>query len=181
MKLKSKIYSKRADKYVPGIVMLRGGAVAVLVVIEDKNDGTLYSVLTRQARVPIGAVDFPEIPAGMLDGSGNFKSVACKELEEEMGLVITADKLIDMTEMMYGDAFPGMYPSVGLCDEFIRLYFTKHSLSHEKIMELQGQVHGEEGTHEHIWLEVVPLKDIVKLTSDAKTLSAVILMQQLKL
>ena len=45
-------------------------AVAILVLLEC--DGEQYTILTRQARVPAGYFRFPEIPAGMLDGSGHF-------------------------------------------------------------------------------------------------------------
>lgn len=69
---------------VPGIVFLRGGAVGVLVILDC--EGEEYTILTKQARVPIGDSQLPEIPAGMLDGSGNFKGVAASELEEEVGL-----------------------------------------------------------------------------------------------
>ena len=71
---------------VPGIVFMRGGAVGVLVILhcEDRE----YTILTCQARVPVGDSNLPEIPAGMLDGSGNFKGVAAQELEEECELAI---------------------------------------------------------------------------------------------
>ena len=47
---------------VPGIVFMRGGAVGVLVILEC--DGKEYTLLTNQARVPIGHHALPEIPAG---------------------------------------------------------------------------------------------------------------------
>lgn len=59
---------------VPGIVFMRGGAVGVLVILEC--EGVEYTIMTCQARVPVGDHNLPEIPAGMLDGSGNFKGVA---------------------------------------------------------------------------------------------------------
>jgi ADP-sugar diphosphatase len=62
---------------VPGIVFMRGGAVGVLVILEC--DGQEYTILTKQARVPVGQSALPEIPAGMLDGSGEFKGVAAEE------------------------------------------------------------------------------------------------------
>ena len=43
-----------------------------------------------------------EIPAGMLDGESNFVGVAAKELKEETGIEITAEKLINMTRLAYG-------------------------------------------------------------------------------
>ena len=65
---------------VPGIVFMRGGAVGVLVILEC--EGEEHTILTYQARVPIGESALPEIPAGMLDGSGNFKGVAADEIAE---------------------------------------------------------------------------------------------------
>jgi len=84
---------------VAGIVFARGGAVAIL--IELHCEGSIYALLIRQPRLPIGFAQFPEIVAGqssrasspglhdvcfflagMLDGSGNFAGMAAKELEE---------------------------------------------------------------------------------------------------
>ena len=64
----------------PGIVFLRGGAVAILVVV--RCEGVKYAVCCRQPRVPCGQSAFLEIPAGMLDGSGHFAGVAAKEVCE---------------------------------------------------------------------------------------------------
>lgn len=63
---------------IPGIVFLRGGAVAILVVVQC--EGEKYVVCCRQPRVPCGQSAFLEIPAGMLDGSGKFAGVAAKEV-----------------------------------------------------------------------------------------------------
>jgi hypothetical protein len=45
---------------VPGIVFMRGGAVAVLVILEC--EGKQHTILTYQARVPVGVHNLPEIP-----------------------------------------------------------------------------------------------------------------------
>jgi ADP-sugar diphosphatase len=66
--------------FVPGIVFMRGGAVGILVILEC--EGKEYTILTYQARVPVGVHNLPEVPAGMLDGSGNFKGVAADEIAE---------------------------------------------------------------------------------------------------
>jgi len=68
-------------RFVPGIVFMRGGAVAILVVLRVTSDAgpdREFTVLTCQPRVPIGKVAWPEIPAGMLDGDGHFAGVAAK-------------------------------------------------------------------------------------------------------
>lgn len=43
-------------------------------------------ILTLQPRVPVAALAFPELPAGMLDGSGNFSGAAAREIYEETGI-----------------------------------------------------------------------------------------------
>ena len=96
---------------VPGIVFMRGGAVGVLVILEC--DGKEFTLLTKQARVPVGLSELPEIPAGMLDGSGHFKGVAAEEIAEECNIVISEEELVDLTELAWGDRYKGMLPSAG--------------------------------------------------------------------
>jgi hypothetical protein len=73
-----------------------------------------YTILTCQARIPAAHSNLPEVPAGMLDGSGNFKGVAAEEIQEECHIVISEDELIDLTALAYGDRWRGMYPSAGV-------------------------------------------------------------------
>lgn len=51
----------------------------------------------------------------------------CKqEMKEETGLELEASALVDMTELVYGSKPgmpPGLVPSAGGCDEFIRLFW----------------------------------------------------------
>lgn len=89
-------------------------------------------ILTLQPRLPVPSYDFPELPAGMLDSSGDFSGAASKEIQEEtgkllspgclnvwlisdwtIGLTINESELIDLTELAYGDRWRGMYPSAG--------------------------------------------------------------------
>ena len=97
---------------VPGIVFMRGGAVAVLVILEC--EGVEYTILTRQARVPIGTSDLPEIPAGMLDYSQYLRGVAADELKEECGIELGPTDLISLTTLAFGaQGWRGIYPSAG--------------------------------------------------------------------
>jgi hypothetical protein len=73
-----------------------------------------YTILTCQARIPAAHSNLPEVPAGMLDGSGNFKGVAAEEIQEECHIVIAEAELIDLTALAYGDRWRGMYPSAGV-------------------------------------------------------------------
>ena len=117
---------------------MRGGAVGILVILEC--EGEEYTILTRQARVPVGRHDLPEIPAGMLDGSGNFKGVAAEEMQEECNIVIAEDELVDLTGLAYGGKYRGMIPSAGGCDEFIRLFYVRRTVEREVLAELQGRL-----------------------------------------
>eukprot|EP00729_Bicosta_minor_P001380 gene1380-19822_t len=162
---------------VPGIVFMRGGAVGVLVILEWKE----YTILTHQARVPIGVNSLPEIPAGMLDGSGNFKGVAAEEIAEECNIVISENELIDLTGMAYGEQWQGIIPSAGGCDEFIRLYMFRRVVDSDVLKELEGRLTGLRQEGERIKLHIVPLEDCWKMTPDVKALSCLALYDRLLL
>ena len=168
--VKFSTYTERNGVKIPGICLLRGGAVALLLEITDEQTGEKYSVLTKQPRLPTGRI-LCELPAGMADGSGNLKGVAIKELEEECGLVAKPEDLIDLTEKAYGDQFPGIYTSPGLLDEFLRLFLWKTKMPHDQILSLNNKLGGE-NEHEQIVLKLVKYEDIWKYAPDAKTLSA---------
>ena len=168
--VKISTYTERNGSKIPGICLLRGGAVALLLEITDEQTGEKYSVLTKQPRLPTGRI-LCELPAGMLDGSGNLKGVAVKELEEECGLVAKEDDLIDLTGKAYVDQYPGIYTSPGLLDEFLRLFLWRTTMPHDQIMALNEKLGGVD-EHEQIVLKLVKYEDIWKYAPDAKTLSA---------
>eukprot|EP00443_Scrippsiella_acuminata_P043679 CAMPEP_0115200614 /NCGR_PEP_ID=MMETSP0270-20121206/17210_1 /TAXON_ID=71861 /ORGANISM="Scrippsiella trochoidea, Strain CCMP3099" /LENGTH=572 /DNA_ID=CAMNT_0002614019 /DNA_START=135 /DNA_END=1854 /DNA_ORIENTATION=- len=164
-------------KFVPGIVFSRGGSVAILVILI--HEGTPYTVLVRQPRVAVGNMTMPEIPAGMVDGSGNFSGAAAKELKEETGIEIHEKDLIDMTDLAFGDAYPGMYPSCGASDEFNRLFMYRQDVTAAELESLQGRLTGVAEEGEHIKLQIIPLGDLWKMSPDAKALGALCLLNQL--
>lgn len=194
--LKLEAVTKCNGNPVPGIIFMRGGAVSILLILHCRDQG--WIVCTRQARVPIGKTNFLELPAGMLDDSGDFVGIAAKELEEETGIRLKATDLIDMTALTYYPPLPhhteeagakvirdkstplkGMYPSAGGCDEFIRLMLHEKKVTQDELESLQGKLTGcaEEG--EKIVLELVPYEMLWRVTSDAKALSSLLLFQNL--
>mmetsp|Transcript_87457 Transcript_87457/g.136887 ORF Transcript_87457/g.136887 Transcript_87457/m.136887 type:complete len:250 (-) Transcript_87457:108-857(-) len=162
-------------KFVPGIVFMRGGAVAILVVLKNRDDGKYYTLIVKQPRIAVGKDNLPEIPAGMLDGDGNFGGVAAKEMKEETGLIIKQDELIDMTQLAYGDQFPGMFPTCGGSDEFNRLFLYRKEMSGEEINGLQGKLTGVVEEGEMIKLQIIPFDDLWQVSPDAKALAALCL------
>ena len=168
---------KRNGVRIPGIVLLRGQAVAMLLHITDEDTNDVYTILTEQPRVPTGGIML-EIPAGMTDGDGNLKGVAVKELEEECGLKVRSEDLIDLVSLAMGDSVPGIVMSGGLCDESIKLFLWKARMPHSRIVELEGKLGGED-SHEQIRLRIFKFEDLWKIAPDAKALSSLALYYKL--
>jgi len=157
---------------VPGIVFMRGGSVAMLVVINKK-----YVVMTVQPRIPTGNFEFTETPAGMLDGSGNFAGVAAKEIEEELDLKIEASALVDLNAV--AGITGGIFLSPGAVDETMHFYCTELTVSDDEMEAMNGKATGliEEG--EQISLKIILLEDLWKI-ADAKTIVAYTLYKKLQ-
>ncbi|MBS1991126.1 MAG: NUDIX domain-containing protein [Cyanobacteria bacterium SZAS LIN-3] len=170
IKFKADVTDSKGQR-VPGIVFMRGGAVGMLVVLNKK-----YAVLTVQPRVPTGSFEFVELPAGMLDGSGNFAGVAAKEIDEELDLKIPASALIDLGAV--ANYTRGFFVSPGAVDETIRLFCYEVDVSDDELTAMNGKATGliEEG--EQISLKIVDLEDLWKIP-DAKTVVAYTLYQKL--
>lgn len=169
---------------IPGIVLARGGSVAILVVLtindlelNEPNDE--YTILVVQPRLGTGVSNLTEIPAGMLDGEGDFGGIAAKELSEEADIKIRKDDLIDMTEMVHGTKHKGIYSSCGLMDEYIKIFLYKTSISKKELEEINGKCTGEIDSGEVIKLKVCKLKDIIFETADSKALCSLLLYKHL--
>lgn len=126
----------------------------------------------------------------MLDDCGTFAGGAAKEIQEETGLCVEQEDLIDMTSLAlqaaqepgYGERLQSaVYPSPGGSDEFIPLFLCLKSMPQKEIEELQGKLTGLREHGEKITLKVVPLADLWKEgLRDGKTLAAWALYQGLK-
>jgi len=170
---------------VPSIVFMRGAAVAILMILRCDEDGEQYTILTVQSRFPTGKHAFPDIPAGMTDGDGNFGGVAAKELEEETGIKVNVNDLIDLTELsidqkgeVAATGSKGVYPSCGGCDEYLRLYAYRNTMPKAKIMELEGKLTGVAEEGEKIVLKLISIHDLWK-SADAKSLAALCIYENL--
>jgi ADP-sugar diphosphatase len=180
MKFRADVRTAEQGAALPGLVFMRGGAVGILTILRCAQQ--LFTIITLQPRVPTGLFNFPEIPAGMLDHSGDFAGIAAKEMKEECGLNIS-DKdpcLVDLTEFAYGDRFRGVYPSAGGCDEFMRLFVYHKDVPQEKLDKLKGKLTGNRDHGELITLKIVPLADLWKEAPDSKALSALYLYDKFK-
>lgn len=162
------------SKFLPGIVFMRGGSVGILPVLSC--GGKQYTVLTVQPRLATGRFDFEEIPAGMLDGSGNFGGVAAKELKEELQITITEAELIDLSTPAGHDR--GFFVSPGATDETIRLFCFRKEVTAEELASINGRCTGVLDEGEQITLKIVPL-DALWSNPDGKTIVALALFNRL--
>lgn len=196
LKLKTIVKSANGDS-LPGSVFLRGGSVAILLILEPEGQSALlkqperWAVLTVQPRIPAGSLEMVELPAGMIDDSGTFSGAAAKEIQEECGIEIPEDKLIDLTSMALGDLAKAggegekleeaVYPSPGGSDEFIKIYAYVHKVQEGTLKDWQGKLTGLREDGEKITLKIVRLEDLWRKTRDAKALSALALWTGLKM
>ncbi|KAL1305905.1 hypothetical protein AAFC00_004049 [Neodothiora populina] len=183
------------DEYLPGSVFLRGGSVAMLLLLQAddvpaNSEQDKYAIMTLQPRIPAGSLSFCEIPAGMLDDSGSFSGGAAKEIEEETGLTVSEDDLIDLTALALAhepqesgqEQLPkATYPSAGGCDEFVPIFLYQKRIPRDQLQSWQGKLTGLREHGEKITLRLVRLQDLWREgVRDAKTLSAWALYQGLK-
>ncbi|PWY75161.1 hypothetical protein BO70DRAFT_364240 [Aspergillus heteromorphus CBS 117.55] len=186
LKFKAEVSNGNGET-LPGSVFLRGGSVGMLLILQPDDvsptaESEKRAILTIQPRIPAGSLAFAEIPAGMLDDSGSFAGGAAKEIQEETGLTIPQDELIDMTSLALqsgteaddGEALQrAVYPSAGGSDEFIPLFLCQKRMARKDIEALQGRLSGLRQHGEKITLKVVPLKDLWREgLRDGKTLAA---------
>ena len=150
--------------------------------VPSNSEDEKHVILTLQPRIPAGSLSFAELPAGMLDDAGTFAGGAAKEIEEETGLEVTVDELIDMTELALFSAISddndehlqqGVYPSPGGCDEFVPIFLWQKRVPREQLKQWQGKLTGLRDQGEKIKLMLCPLEKVWKRGGrDAKVLAA---------
>ncbi|XP_050265851.1 nudix hydrolase 14, chloroplastic [Quercus robur] len=173
LKFKADIVDKETGKKVPGIVFARGPAVAILILLE--SEGETYAVLTEQVRVPVGRLSL-ELPAGMLDDDkGDFVGTAAREVEEETGIHLNLEDMIDLTAFLEPSTGCRVFPSPGGCDEEISLFLYRGHVDKEIITQLQGKETGLRDHGELIKVRVVSYKNLWRMTADSKVLMAIAL------
>lgn len=130
---------------VPAIAFIRGGSVAVLIVVHIKETGARYILLCQQLRFPVGGLQ-TEACAGMLDNrTSSVVGVVFSEVKEETGFIINEADLIHLGQIK---------PSPGGSDEVIHLYAWETIISQEEFEEKQKNIYGE-GVHEKIKLSFI--------------------------
>jgi ADP-sugar diphosphatase len=150
------------------IVELRGGTVIMFVILIC--EGRKYVVFVKQPRLATGNYELVEMPAGMID-NGTFRGAAAKEIEQELGIVITDGELVDLTPPT-----GPVYLSCGLLDEKARVYCVERRVTRAELEAMQGKATGVAAEGESIALSIVPLDNLqAGITSDGKAYIALAL------
>ncbi|CAE7188883.1 hypothetical protein PTTW11_07391 [Pyrenophora teres f. teres] len=164
------------------------------ILIHTPSSNEPHVLLTLQPRIPAATLSFTEIPAGMLDASGNLAGKAAQEIGEEAHLTVHHTELLNMSELaLSSDASTStstnetsglrnaMYPSPGACDEFIPLFLCQKRLTSRHMEWLKGRATGLRGEGERITLKLVKLSELWKMAArDGKALAALALYEGLK-
>ncbi|RDL41548.1 uncharacterized protein BP5553_01527 [Venustampulla echinocandica] len=188
--------SNNGGENLPGAVFLRGPSVAMMVLLQpddlpSDSQEEKHVLLTVQPRVAAGGLQFVELPAGMVDG-GTFKGSAAQEIQEELGLDIPEDELINLSELAIPEAkiegagraedMPrAVFPSAGGCDEYIPLFLHEKRVPRLQLREWTGRLTGLRSEGEKITLKLVRVEDLWREGArDAKALSALALWEGLR-
>ncbi|KAG6467238.1 nudix hydrolase 14, chloroplastic-like [Zingiber officinale] len=178
LKFKANIVDKETQTKIPGIVFARGPAVAVLILLD--SGGKTYVVLTEQPRVPVGKLIL-EIPAGMIDDeAGDIIGTAVREVEEEIGISLKKENMVNLTAFLDPNTGCKVFPSPGGCDEELSLFLYKGTADEETIAALQGKEMGLRDHGELIKVHVVPYDRLWQVTADMKALAAIALYEMAK-
>ena len=154
------------------------------------SEAEKHVLLTVQARIAAGGLQFVELPAGMLD-AGTFRGAAASEIEEELGLKIPEEELVNMSELAMAEGWMeggqeevsprAMFPSAGGCDEFIPIFLHERRVPRGQLAEWTGRLTGLRDEGEKITLKLVRLEDLWREGArDAKALGAWALWEGLK-
>ena len=181
VKLKAEISNSGREK-LPGSVFLRGGSVAMLVILQpddvsEQSEDDKHVLLAVQPRAPAGTLAMTELPAGMIDDAGTFSGAAAKEIEEESGLKIPNTDLVDLTELTLEDTAEGLqkgvYTSCGGQDEFIPIFMHQRRVKRDELDKWAGKLTGLREHGEKITLKCVRLDQLWREGGrDAKALAA---------
>jgi ADP-sugar diphosphatase len=144
---------------IPSIVFIRGESVAVLIIVQIKDNNKEYILVCKQARFPVGCI-MTEACAGMVDeNTGDLIGVVFKEVYEETGFVLNTSELISLGSI---------FPSPGGCDEEIHLFAWKTTITEADFEEKQTKIYGV-NTSERIHLDFISCNaDEIEATRDPK-------------
>lgn len=154
-------------KIMGNIVFLRGNSITIQIrvdVYEPDQTFQTYMLLVRQCRIPGCGYVF-ETCAGMMDDQNNPVGAMVKEVQEETGIELTHDMLIDLGSFK---------PSPGACDEIIHMYAAEISMTRQRFIDQSATQYGliEEGEIiDIVFVPYLEYEDALDQSGDAKAIA----------
>ncbi|MBD3244061.1 MAG: NUDIX domain-containing protein [Chitinivibrionales bacterium] len=158
---------KHGHKF-PSVVVLRGHAVVVVPVLRNRDTGEERFLAILQPRIGNGQTNL-EFPAGMLDRQvDDPRGVAARELHEETGLAIAAQRL----RLLHPHP---LHTSVGLLDEGIYFYGCSAELSDHEYRSYDNRRSGSASENEQITTVLRTAAEIRQQAQSVQTILGVML------
>jgi len=183
VKLLANIQSERGEMQLPGITLLGGPSVAILMILRpDDSKNERWVIVTTGPRIPVGRLQYSAIPTGMTGNNGDFAGAAAKIIDEETGLKIPTRDLINMTALVsdtseegeHGEKLkPVMYLSPGGSDESVSIFLWEKVVDRQEIEALKGRLRTRKNFGEKIILNLINYEELWKVGfRDGKTVAA---------
>mmetsp|Transcript_18793 Transcript_18793/g.28566 ORF Transcript_18793/g.28566 Transcript_18793/m.28566 type:complete len:588 (-) Transcript_18793:132-1895(-) len=175
-----------AEEEISSICYLCDTRVGVLLELACVDDGSSWSILVDQPRVPIGSVSTLELPVGILDeDEEKLFGYEIDEIEEACGLSINMNDLIDLSQEAYSkssvDNASGLCPSPSHSGEQVKIMYMKQKISKAHLLGMRARFSKQREEGLAVTMRVVPTQDIWKVSSDMKVMCALFLLQKVNL
>ena len=147
---------------IPPICFIKGEVVSILVCLIDQDTNEKYLLLVKQRRICNGGEIYEHV-AGMVDRDDDPLEVAIREAEEEAGVTLHKEQVIQLNDEPY-------YPSTGTSDEAMYFFYTEILMSKEEIMAYDGKDMGVEYEHERIRTHISTIPEALSLITNTNGL-----------
>jgi len=159
-------------KKIPPICFIKGQVSCIMVVLVDKETGERFNLLVKQRRICHGGFVYEQV-AGLVDDGETPHEVAVREVEEETGIKVSPEQVIQLNEEPY-------YPSTGTSDEAMFYFYCELTMSREEIFSYDANHTGVESEHEQIVTHVATLGEAFDLIKNPNGVLNMVFYQRAK-
>lgn len=162
---------------------LRDNSVSLLVDLVCEEDGESWSVLADKPSMAIGAISALELPTGYIDeeDGDTIMGNLIEDINNACGLKVSLTNTINIGEKAYEQHSIrnkiGVCPSLQTNSEFVKILYLKKHIKKNDLSQMMKKFNKQRDHGQISTLRAIPLKDIWKVSADAKVFSALFLLQ----
>lgn len=166
---------------------LRINTVGLLVQLKCVEDGSTWSILVEQPRVPIGSVSTLELPPCILDDENKSIDGLVVDEMKKCGIRINIEDLVDLSKYAHESKkisianFVGLCPLPGSSNECIQIMLSSHTVSRNKLSSIRSHMSELRDSGNLITFRIIPILDMWRVSMDVKVMCALFLMEKLNL